>query len=55
MFCAGEENETYFLRIFKTFLRVITAFCIFSNYLYDDITRISTKDVFSIGNGISFV
>ena len=27
----------------------------FSNYLYDDITRISTKDVFSIGNGTSFV
>ena len=47
-----------FLKVFPNFLEshyLLPLFCIFSNYLCDDITRISTKDVFSIGNGTSFV
>ena len=46
-----------FLRFLRIFLESywVPLFCIFSNYLYDDITRIGTKNVFSIGNGTSFV
>ena len=52
------KNGMYFLKVFRKFLEsyyILPLFCIFSNYLYDDITRISTKDVFSIGNGTSFI
>ena len=57
VFCVGVKNGIDFFKVFGNFLGelLLPLFCIFSNYLYDDITRTSTKDVFSIENGTYFV